>query len=35
MTTGQLAAFAALVCTYCITSILVGFTLAWRNRKGR
>ena len=33
--TGQLAAFAALVGLYCITSMLVGFWLAWRNRKGR
>ncbi len=33
MTDGQLAAFAALVITYCTTSMLVGFWLAWRNRK--
>ncbi len=36
MSTGQLAAFAALVGIYCLTSVLVGFWLAWRNyhRKG-
>ncbi len=36
MSTGQLAAFAVLVGIYCLTSVLVGFWLAWRNyhRKG-
>lgn len=36
MSIGQLAAFAVLVGIYCLTSVLVGFWLAWRNyhRKG-
>ncbi len=31
MSTGQLAAFAAAVGTYCLASVLAGFWLAWRN----
>ena len=33
MSTGQLAAFAVLVGTYCLASVLAGFWLAWRNRR--
>lgn len=34
MPVGQLTVFAVLVGIYCLTSVLVGFWLAGRNRKG-
>lgn len=34
MSTGQLAAFAALVVIYCTTTLAVAFVLALNNRKG-
>jgi hypothetical protein len=33
MSTGQLAAFAALVVIYCTASVLAGFWLAINNRR--
>ena len=33
MSTGQLAAFAVLVGTYCLASVLAGFWLAHNNRR--